>query len=176
MVDHQNLPENQAQYRSGLTIYPSQATAIEKVLNELVEATSARHLLLVDSSGELINRLGDATMQDYTQLSSLIAGNLAASQEISHLTGEYSDQQMILREGKNNHFFIINAGTMMVLFAQIANSIPLGWARLAIKQTAQVLQEILQAQPDEDIDVSINLNQEEMARQLDMSLDSIWTE
>ena len=159
-----------------MTIFPSQARGIEKVLDELLDKASAQSVLLADASGELVASRGELDNHNRAVLSSLIASDLAASHEISHLTGEYDDFQMILREGRASHIFITGAGPKLVLFAQIAEKVPLGWARLALKQAAQLLHRIIQAGPDERVDVAINFNQEEIANQLGVSLDSIWKE
>ena len=53
MSDRQTL-ENLFRYRSGLTIFPSQARGIEKVLDELLDKASAQSVLLADASGELV--------------------------------------------------------------------------------------------------------------------------
>jgi len=168
--------ENMFHYRSGLTIYPSQAQDIEKVLGELLEQAAAQSILLADTSGELIASRGEINNHNRAMLGSLIASDLAVSHEISHLTGEYDDFQMILREGKASHVFITGAGPKLVLFAQIAEKVPLGWARLALKQAAQLLHKIIQAGPDEKIDIAIDLSRQEIENQLGVSLDSIWKE
>ncbi len=175
MTDWQTL-ENLFHYRSGLTIYPSQARDIEKILDELLEKASARSVLLADTSGELVASRGELNNNHRATLSSLIASDLAASHEISHLSGEHDDFQMILREGKFSHIFITGAGSKLVLYAQIAGKVPLGWARLALKQAAQLLNEIIQAEPDEKIEIAINVGREEIANQLGISLDLIWKE
>ncbi|MEW5941531.1 MAG: roadblock/LC7 domain-containing protein, partial [Chloroflexota bacterium] len=168
--------ESLFRYRSGLTIYPSQARDIEKALDNLFEKTVAQSLLLADTSGELIATRGEINNHHRAVLSSLVASDLAASREISHLTGEYDDFQLILREGKDSHIFIAGAGPTLVLFAQIASKTPLGWARLALKQTAQRLHQIVLSDPDEKNNPVVSLSREEIANQIGVSLDSIWKE
>lgn len=175
MSDWQTI-ESFFRYRSGLIIYPSQAHEIEKTLDDLLEKSAAQSLLLADTSGELIATRGEVNNHHRAVLSSLIASDLAASREISRLTGEYDDFQMILREGRDNHTFIVGAGTNLVLFAKVASKTPLGWARLAIQQAAQTLHRIVQAGPDEGAVSAIGVSREDIADQIGFSLDSIWKE
>jgi len=175
MSDWKTL-ENLFHYRSGLTIYPSQARDIETILGGLLEKAAAQSVLLADTSGELIASRGELNNNNRAMLSSLIASDLAVNQEICHLTGEYDDFQMIIREGKSSHIFITGAGPKLVLFAQVAEKVPLGWVRLALKQAAQLLHKIILSEPDEKVDIAIGFSRQEIEDQLGVSLDSIWKE
>ncbi|MDQ6963699.1 MAG: hypothetical protein Q9M13_02125, partial [Mariprofundales bacterium] len=125
------------QLRSGLTIYPSQDRAIDRLLAALVQKVPARFALLADVSGQVISARGDRhSVLEPVALGSLIAGDLAASHEIARLLGEYQSYQMILREGLTAHTFILEAGAYMVLLVQVSSEVPLGWARMVIREAA----------------------------------------
>jgi predicted regulator of Ras-like GTPase activity (Roadblock/LC7/MglB family) len=136
--------------RSGVTIYPSQNEAIDKVLLNLLKKAPARFLLLTDVTGQIVSARGEQGKIDLVALGSLVAGDLAASQEIARLTGEYQDHQMVLREGQTVHTFISEAGHFLALLVQVSNEVPLGWARMLIKKSAEELAEVMEHKTPEE--------------------------
>lgn len=181
---------NQQYYRlrSGLTILPSHQEALDKVLSDLVEKIPARFVILSDVTGQMISaRGGHHDNINLVALSSLLAGDLAASQEISRLTGEYETQQLVLREGQASHTFICEAGTYLAMMVQVSNEVPLGWARMLIKKAAQELPTIIEEQPDpqtvpmeamptEDDTAEAIFDDENFEDLFDDALDDLWME
>ena len=135
--------------RSGITIYPSQGKEINHKLSDLSNRAPALFVMLIDITGQIISAMGNQENVDLISLGSLVAGDLAASQEIARLTHQYNDNQLVIREGENTHTFIIEAGQYLALFAQVADDVPLGWARMLIQQTARQLAEIVAQIPPE---------------------------
>ncbi|MFN8453965.1 MAG: hypothetical protein U0401_04705 [Anaerolineae bacterium] len=135
--------------RSGLTIFPEHQKTIDQWLTQLVHQTPARFVMLTDVSGQLISARGDQGRTNLVALGSLIAGDLAASQEIARFLGEYQDYQLVLREGQTSHTLIIAAGLHLVLFAQIPSEVPLGWARMLIQEAARQLAELFEKIPQQ---------------------------
>ncbi|MEN6408470.1 MAG: hypothetical protein ABFD44_01995, partial [Anaerolineaceae bacterium] len=106
-----NIPKTEAStiLRCGLVLYPAQDQAIDKVLTSLMEKIPAQFILLADSSGQIISVSGARDQADPVALGALVASDMAASQEMAHLTGEFQSYQMILREGPQTNTWIINA-------------------------------------------------------------------
>lgn len=179
-----NRDFNEGHYtlRSGITIYPSQNKAIEQVVTELIQKVPARFVLLVDVTGQVILARGEQGRVDLIALGSLVAGDLAASQEIARLTGEYQDHQMVLREGHTVHTFIAEAGIHLAFLVQISNDVPLGWARMLIQQAARQLADLLseppaEARPPAPTDLfSAALGEEELSDLFSDALDELWSE
>lgn len=173
---------NQGHYtlRSGTTIYPSQSQEIDQVLIELLQRLPAHFLLLTDITGQIVAVRGEQDNIDLVALGSLVAGDLAASQEIARLTGEFQDYQMILREGQSMHSFIVEAGLHLALMVQISNEVPLGWARMLIQNGARQLAEILSKKADEsehqETDSIAELSQDELPDLFSDALDELWSE
>lgn len=128
---------------NGLTIFPEQDEAIDQVLNQLVSGVPADFALLTDSSGQVISFDGDRAQIDLVSLGALVAGEQIASQEMARLAGEYQACQMLIREGTNSNFYICDAGRYLVLLVKASNDIPLGWARMLIRQSGTELAKIL---------------------------------
>ena len=172
------------QLRSGLTIYPSQDRAIDEVLRDLVQKLPAQFVLLTDVSGQIISIRGDRSkVGEPVALGSLVAGDLAASREIARMLGEYGAYQMVLREGKEGHTFIAEAGPYMALLVKVGADVPLGWARMLILQAAQRLAAIVDALPEElqqqentpqTLHEALNTD-EDMADLFGDALNSLWS-
>ena len=81
-------------------------------------------------------------------LDALISSDLAASQEIARVTGEYQNHHMILHEGKTSHTFISGAGPHLVLFVKVLSEIPLGWSRKYVREAVSKIEEIIGGQSE----------------------------
>lgn len=135
------------QLRSGLVIYPAQDKLMTRALTDLVEKTPARFALLIDNSGLVIDFRGERGSLDLVMLGSLAAGDLAASQAIGQLVGEYADYQLVVREGRAHNMFLGEAGRELVLLVQVATDVPLGWARMLVLDTITQLDHIIASPP-----------------------------
>jgi predicted regulator of Ras-like GTPase activity (Roadblock/LC7/MglB family) len=158
----------------GITIYPAQAEEIEKVLSNLKESCPAQFILLADISGHLITSLGGKENNHLVELASLIAGDLAASQEIAHLTGQFNTSQLVMREGQNAASFLAEAGAHMTLFVQVTRDVPLGWARLIINETGRKIAEIMKVQPAGGPGMKTGLDDGQFSNAVGNAFDSMW--
>ncbi len=168
--------------RSGIAIYPSQDKAINQVLADLIKKVPAHFVLLADVTGQVVSARGEQSNIDLVALGSLVAGDLAASQEIARLTGQYQDYQVVLREGPKTHTFILETGLHLALLVQVSNEVPLGWARMMIKNGARELADIVTKQPEEAEQAKATEQSEQMLSQEGLSdlfsdaLDDLWME
>lgn len=160
--------------RVGLTIYPSHDKAIDQVLSQLAERCPAQFILLSDTSGQLVAVQGTCGESDLIALSSLVAGDMVASQEIARITGQYHTCQMVMREGQNVNTFVTEAGQYLILFMQVSNRVPLGWARLLIRETGRQIAEIVSTPPEAVEDMHIGFSDENLDNIVDQELDLLW--
>ena len=165
---------NKLDLRVGASIYPSQYHAIKNILSELMERCPAQFILLADSSGLYIMSFGEKGQMDMTTLSSLIAGDLAASREIAQITGEYKNQQLILREGQQTSTFISEAGEHLIIFVQISANVPIGWARILIRQTSLQIAKIISTQPELIEKLDLGLKDTNLSDAVGDALGSLW--
>jgi hypothetical protein len=119
---------NLIKLRSGFSLSVHQITLIEGELRHLYEMIPAKYILLVDTSGQYVTSVGEKGGVDPAIMGSLIAADLAASQEIARLTEEYQDYQMVLREGKK-----------LILLVLFTKETPLGWARKLIQKSSTTI-------------------------------------
>ncbi len=162
--------------RSGLIISPTQYEAMDKVLSEFIHKIPARFVLLTDVTGQVVSKAGDQSNINLVGVASLVAGDLAASQEIARLTGEYQDYQLVLREGPNAHTFILDAGHHLALFVQVSNEAPLGWVRMLVRRGAQQLANISLEESPKVKAVDLAIEENELSDLLGDALDDIWLE
>jgi predicted regulator of Ras-like GTPase activity (Roadblock/LC7/MglB family) len=130
---------NLIKLRSGFSLSVNQISLIEGDLRRLYELIPAKYVLLVDTSGQYVTSVGEKGGVDPAIMGSLIAADLAASQEIARLTEEYQDYQMVLREGKKTHIIITEAGKQLILFVLFTKETPLGWARKLIQKSSATI-------------------------------------
>ncbi len=157
-----------------ITIYPAYAVAMDRILGNLIERCPAKYALVTGISGQLIAVHGDREQIDPVVLASLIAGDIAASQEVARVTGQYQRFQFVLREGLAANTFITEVGEDIILFVQVIKDVPLGWARLVICEAGYQLVKIFTATPENVKEIKLDLNHEELADWVDGALDSLW--
>lgn len=167
-------PKRSMDLPSRVTIYPSQDQAIDRVLASVLERCPAQFALIAEKSGQLISVLGERDFTDPVVLASLIAGDMAASQEIARVTGQYQHFQFVLREGLASNTIIAEAGEYLILFVQVAKDVPLGWARLVITEASHKLAEIIDAQPDDIKELKLDIKQDSISGWVDDALNSLW--
>ncbi|MBN2083721.1 MAG: hypothetical protein JW748_00755 [Anaerolineales bacterium] len=166
---------NPADFPVDVILYPGHDKAIRQVLAELAQKCPVEFLLLAGVSGQPIAFEGDKRDTNLSALGALLAGDLAASQEIARLTDQYQSYQMILREGRLSTIFLSEAGPFMVLFARVDHEVPLGWARMLILETCRQLADIASARPDELKSLDLGLHEKDLSSLIGESLDSIWS-
>jgi predicted regulator of Ras-like GTPase activity (Roadblock/LC7/MglB family) len=173
-------PDNLHILRTGIGIADDQNQALIELLTTVWQKIPAKLALLVDTAGQLLSVKGETEHIDLVMLSSLIAGDIAASQEISRLVGEYDDYQIVLREGNQSHILICEAGEHLALLVQVDQNVPLGWARMWVLETAKRMTSIIETAVaiespillDEEEDISA----EEFSDLFGDALDDLWLE
>jgi hypothetical protein len=167
-------PSKKIKLRTGVFIYPSQFAGIEKEIYQLRENIPAKFILLVDISGQVVSVIGDHSGVDTTALGSLIAGDLAASQEIARITGEFQDFQLVTREGEKTHIAISEAGPTLIFMVQFSRDVPLGWARRLIQKSARELGTIMQQPAVEQDGEEPMISGDGLSDLFNDALDEIW--
>jgi hypothetical protein len=131
---------------------------------------------LAELSGQLISVHGERGKTDVIALGALIAGDLAASQEIAHLTDQYQHAQLILREGPETTSFISEVGNQMVLYMRVHKEIPMGWARLIIREAGITLAEVISNNQEEVGKLDLAMGEDKLNTLIGDELDSMWHE
>jgi predicted regulator of Ras-like GTPase activity (Roadblock/LC7/MglB family) len=166
--------EETQKLRGGFTIYSKQEEAIDRLVTELEKRISPIFVLVADTAGQPVLLHGQFDPKNLLALGSLVAGDLAASQEMARVIGQYGNYQMILREGHESNLFLTEIGEELLLLSLVPSRTPLGWARLLIRETAKQMAVIMQT-PSENLDTAdFGLSDEKLADLYGDSLNNIW--
>jgi len=160
--------------RSGLSIFPSQDKAFDQILSDLLEKGPARFILITDITGQIISMRGERGKANLVALGSLAAGDLAASQEIARISGEYQENQMIIREGSEFHTVIYEVGSYLLLLMQVSNDVPLGWVRFLVRRAAEKLNRVVCSAPEDIENVMKQLETSDLDDQMNDLFADAW--
>ena len=126
-----------------LVMYEDEVRRIQSVADRLQQDSRSRAVLVVDKNGQLIAASGSAAELDTTSLSSLVAGNVAATGGIAKLMeeDEFTGQ---FHEGKDASVHISLIGRRVILVALFDKNTTLGLVKLRVKKANVELEAILE--------------------------------
>ena len=127
-----------------LVMYEEHISQINSVCEVLHRDANAKAVLVIDKNGQSIASAGEVETLDVTSLSSLTAGNVAATGGIASLLSEkeFAGQ---FREGErtNVHISIVSARVILVVLFDERSS--LGLVRLRVRKASSELTRILES-------------------------------
>jgi predicted regulator of Ras-like GTPase activity (Roadblock/LC7/MglB family) len=159
---------------SRLTISQTQDRVIAEALGKLKKQAPAKLVLLADRNGQTIFSSEDSQDTRLVELAALLAGDLAASEEMARLMDSHEEQLLILREGQNQHSYLARVGDNLVLFVQLAGEVPLGWSRLIVQEAVQEILEIFPAGSNQQVEPDSSMNGQNVQESVNEALDSLW--
>lgn len=126
-----------------LVMYEEEVRRIQTVADRLQQDSRARAILVVDKNGQLIAASGSASGLDTTSLSSLVAGNVAATGGIAKLIEEeeFTGQ---FHEGKGISVHMTLVGRRVILVVLFDKNTTHGLVRLRVKKASAELDTILE--------------------------------
>jgi len=126
-----------------LALYDEELSEIREVADRLHQDSRARTILIVDKNGQLIAASGVDAELDTTSLSSLVAGNVAATGGIAKLieeeefTGQY-------HEGKEISVHMTIVARRIILVVLFDKNTTQGLVRLRVKKANEMLTDIFE--------------------------------
>jgi predicted regulator of Ras-like GTPase activity (Roadblock/LC7/MglB family) len=117
-------------------MFPEEQQAIQSVCQRLHRDANAKAVLLIGKDGQPLAEAGDVAELDVTSLSSLTAGNVAATGGISKILRE-KDFTSQFHEGEKTHVHITlvaNRAILLVLFDERSS---LGLVRLRVRRASE---------------------------------------
>jgi predicted regulator of Ras-like GTPase activity (Roadblock/LC7/MglB family) len=126
-----------------LALYDEELSEIREVADRLQQDSRARTILIVDKNGQLIASSGVDAELDTTSLSSLVAGNVAATGGIAKLieeeefTGQY-------HEGKEISVHMTIVARRIILVVLFDKNTTQGLVRLRVKKANEMLTDIFE--------------------------------
>ena len=124
-----------------LVMYEEEFQQIQAVCQRLHRESNSKSVLLIDKNGQLIAESGDTSTLDTTSLSSLTAGNVAATGGIAKLLKEkeFTGQ---FHEGEHTNIHISLVAQRVILVILFDERSSLGLVRLRVRKAADELARI----------------------------------
>ncbi len=126
-----------------LVMYEEELEQIQAVCEVLHRDSNAKAVLVIDKNGQAISEAGEVDNLDVTSLSSLTAGNVAATGGIANLLAEkeFAGQ---FHEGERTNVHISSVGGRVILLVLFDERSSLGLVRLRVRRAAVELTKILE--------------------------------
>jgi predicted regulator of Ras-like GTPase activity (Roadblock/LC7/MglB family) len=127
-----------------MVMYEEEFNQIQTVVDRLVRDANAKVVFIVDKNGQLIAASGDIDNVDTTSLSSLTAGNVAATGGMAKLLkeNEFATQ---FHEGEKQNIYIQLVGNRVILVVIFDSRASLGLVRLRVKKATEELNGIFES-------------------------------
>jgi predicted regulator of Ras-like GTPase activity (Roadblock/LC7/MglB family) len=126
-----------------LVMYEEELQRINAVCEVLQRDSNARAVLVIDKNGQAMAQAGETEALDVTSLSSLTAGNVAATGGIAQLLAEkeFAGQ---FHEGEKTNIHLSIVGQRIILVILFDERSSLGLVRLRVKKAAAELTAVLE--------------------------------
>ena len=127
-----------------LVMYEEELQQINRICDVLHKDSNAKAVLVIDKNGQAIASSGEVEHLDVTSLSSLTAGNVAATGGIAQLLKEkeFAGQ---FHEGEKTHVHISLVAQRVILLVLFDERSSLGLVRLRVRKAANELTQVLDA-------------------------------
>lgn len=121
-----------------MVMYEEELSEIQEIADKLQQDSRARTILIVDKNGQMIANAGAGTDLDTTSLSSLVAGNVAATGGIAKLIEEeeFTGQ---FHEGKDISVHMTLVARRIILVVLFDRGTTHGLVRLRVKKASEAL-------------------------------------
>jgi len=159
-----------------LVMYEEEYQQIQDTLQRLQVDSNAKIVFLVDKNGQQIAVHGDMRGVDATSLASLTAGNVAATDGLAQLIGEFS---ILFHEGERDNIHISLVAQRVILVVIFDDRSSLGLVRLRVKKASQELErtfEQLMKKAEADRGNLANRFDSPFAEITDEDIDSLFSE
>ena len=120
-------------------MFPEEQQQMSMVCARLARDANAKAVLLIGRDGQPIADAGDVDELDVTSLSSLTAGNVAATDGLAKLIGE-KEFSILFHEGERDNIHISLVAQRAILVVIFDEKSSLGLVRLRVKKASQELE------------------------------------
>ena len=125
-----------------LILFEEEYQRIHETISRLRHDANALSVVMIEKSGQAIATVGDTADVDPTALSSLAAGNVAATEGLAQLIGE-NQFCSLFHEGERQNIHISLVGGNVILLVIFDEDSSLGLVRLRVRKVTGELAGIL---------------------------------
>ena len=126
-----------------LILFEEEYQLIHSAISRLRREANALSVVMIEKSGQAIASVGDMAEIDQTALSSLTAGNVAATEGLAQLIGE-NRFCSLFHEGERQNIHISLIGGKVILLVVFNEDSSLGLVRLRVRKISNELAGILE--------------------------------
>ena len=130
-------------FGSQFVLSAAQINTLAADLAPLGQQPGVRLALLLDLSGQEIVYIDSYGGLLIPSIAALAAGDMMATQEVGRLLGGSRNCNLIIQEHEELMILIARLGDGLLLMLATERSVPLGWARLALKRTSTRILEVV---------------------------------
>lgn len=125
-----------------LVFYEAEINEINGILDEFIDRTQAKAVLVIDKEGHLVTRKGFTQSIDTTSISALVAGSFASTREVARMLGE-EEFSVIFHQGKKEsiHVSLIGERCMGVIIFDDRTTV--GMVRIFAQELSDKLGKVL---------------------------------
>jgi predicted regulator of Ras-like GTPase activity (Roadblock/LC7/MglB family) len=116
--------------------------SINAILQTLMRSASARSVMLIDKTGQLINSIGEPPGFDITSFSSLAAADFAANAQLAEMVGE-KDFATLVHQGESESLYLSMIANRVILVVLFDRKTSLGLVRLKARRAGDDLVAVL---------------------------------
>jgi predicted regulator of Ras-like GTPase activity (Roadblock/LC7/MglB family) len=116
--------------------------SINSILQTLIRSATARSVMLIDKTGQLINSIGEPPGFDVTSFSSLAAADFAANAQLAEMVGE-KDFATLVHQGQNDSLYLSMIANRVILVVLFDKKTSLGLVRLKARRAGDELLAVL---------------------------------
>ena len=116
--------------------------SINQILQTLSRSASARSVMLIDKTGQLINSIGEPPGFDITSFSSLAAADFAANAQLAEMVGE-KDFATLVHQGTSESLYLTMIANRVILVVLFDRKTSLGLVRLKARRAGDELTAVL---------------------------------
>ena len=165
--------------RANWALFEEEFWSINAILQTLMRSASARSVMLIDKTGQLISSLGEPPGFDVTSFSSLAAADFAANAQLAEMVGE-QDFATLVHQGKNDSLYLSMIANRVILVVLFDRKSSLGLVRLKARRAEDELMGVLNRLFDKleyrNEEVSMPSLGAEFTAEADSTIDSLFRE
>ena len=128
--------------RANWEIFEEDYWSINQILQTLIRAASARSVMLIDKTGQLVSTIGEPPGFDVTSFSSLAAADFLANAQMAAMIGA-EDFAAIVHQGTHESVYLSMIANRVILVVLFDKKTSLGLVRLKAKRSSDELTVVL---------------------------------
>jgi predicted regulator of Ras-like GTPase activity (Roadblock/LC7/MglB family) len=129
--------------RAEWAIFEEDYWAITNALEALIQSSQAKHVLLVDRTGQMIAQVGQDPEFDTQSFASLCAADFEANYALAKLIGE-DDFSTLYHQGATDSMYLGKIARGVILAVVFDKKTTLGLVRLRVRKTVEELNVIIE--------------------------------